>query len=71
MKPSIKHPTINKMLNNIFDIDREGSITNNECVSCKKPIVEFKDVISLKEYTISGLCQLCQDEVFNSSSEEY
>jgi len=34
------------------------------CVSCGEPITGFKDQLSIREYTISGLCQKCQDEVF-------
>ena len=28
-------------------------------------INDFKNYISIKEYNISGLCQRCQDEIFN------
>jgi uncharacterized CHY-type Zn-finger protein len=34
------------------------------CVACRKQITGFRDTLSEKEYTISGLCQECQDEVF-------
>ena len=36
------------------------------CPSCSKPIVmaEFRDALSKKEFSMSGLCQACQDEVF-------
>ena len=36
------------------------------CPFCKEQIklTDFKDVSSAKEYCISGLCQACQDEVF-------
>ena len=37
------------------------------CPFCKKSVKidEFHDELSLKEYTISGLCQKCQDEFFD------
>lgn len=38
------------------------------CPFCGKtinPETEFRDDLSLKEYGISGLCQKCQDEVFD------
>jgi len=37
------------------------------CPFCKKPINanDFRDELSRKEFRISGLCQKCQDEVFN------
>jgi len=36
------------------------------CPNCQKPVDEnaFKDAVSLAEFKISGLCQHCQDEVF-------
>jgi hypothetical protein len=45
-------------------------IEDGRCPSCKKLIAEipFRDVISKKEHKISGLCQLCQDKVFESES---
>ena len=34
------------------------------CVDCRKSIAgTFKDDLSVKEYHISGLCQVCQDSV--------
>lgn len=39
------------------------------CPFCKRPIGEFRDELSLREYSISGLCQECQDAVFNSKEE--
>ena len=36
------------------------------CPFChaKIDIKDFRDSLSLKEYKISGLCQICQDSVF-------
>ena len=38
------------------------------CPTCNAPLKgdssEFRDDISRGEYTISGMCQQCQDEVF-------
>lgn len=33
------------------------------CLFCGKEIKGFKDYISEKEYSISGSCQSCQDEM--------
>lgn len=38
----------------------EGAI----CVICKNEIKGFKDKLSEKEYSISGMCQECQDKFF-------
>ena len=64
-----KDPSIDDMLTSVFGIDRIGSITDNECVSCKGYATEFTDALSEKEYGISGLCQFCQDQVFGVADE--
>jgi len=43
---------------------RVDSIRSDICAWCGKPATEFRDTPSRREYTISGLCQECQDEVF-------
>lgn len=37
------------------------------CPFCRELIKKdsFRDELSRKEYTISGLCQTCQDKIFN------
>ena len=44
------------------------AIRENKCPCCTAFIVEsaFKDALSLKEYSISGMCQTCQDECFTN-----
>lgn len=36
------------------------------CPMCGTPIdiTTFKDELSLREYSISGVCQACQDDIF-------
>ncbi len=34
------------------------------CASCKGPAETFDDTLSAREYSISGLCQTCQNDVF-------
>jgi hypothetical protein len=47
---------------------RSTAIKKDRCVSppfgCGKEIGRFKDTLSVREYRISGLCQNCQDQVF-------
>ena len=40
--------------------------SHGRCPSCKDRIHtdEFKDELSVKEFGISGLCQTCQDKIF-------
>lgn len=35
------------------------------CPMCKLEIKGFKDELSKKEFSISGMCQKCQDKFFN------
>lgn len=47
----------------------EKEVSNIEkglCPLCSKKILleNFRDNVSLKEYTISGVCQECQDKAF-------
>lgn len=41
-------------------------VSEGLCPFCGKKIKQedFRDSISMKEYTISGLCQKCQDNIF-------
>jgi len=40
---------------------------SHRCTECNEPIEstdDFKDELSVKEYSISGLCAKCQDRIF-------
>ena len=47
-------------------------IINGCCTFCDEFIEsdEFDNELSAKEYSISGMCQSCQDETFGVSEEE-
>ena len=45
-------------------------IINGDCSFCAMPLAPFKDAISKKEYSISGMCQTCQDNIFGEPEEE-
>ncbi|KKM03580.1 hypothetical protein LCGC14_1773010 [marine sediment metagenome] len=66
--PTPKSPKIEELLESQFS--RTSAIEANRCVpepaGCGKPIADFKDDLSEKEYRISGLCQICQDTVFGN-----
>ena len=49
-----------------FGRSNTEAIQKRICISCGKAIDlhDFKDMLSLKEYGISGLCQSCQDVAF-------
>jgi len=67
MEPTNKSNTINSMLSSVFGVDRVQTITEGTCVSCDTTGIvatSFRDDISKKEYSISGMCQSCQDDIF-------
>ena len=43
------------------------------CATCGKPTgdaEDFRDELSMREYTVSRMCQVCQDGFFDSEEEE-
>ena len=68
--PSIKAPVVEHFLEQTFK--RTTAITTNQCAGtlmgmCETPNFEWTDQLSQKEYSISGLCQDCQDETFGDN----
>ena len=63
-EPTTKSEDINRFLSGIAGKDRKETIRDNKCMTCKGEVLGFRDPLSEKEYTISGLCQVCQDSVF-------
>jgi hypothetical protein len=49
--------------------DMKENIEKGLCANCGEKILgeseEFRDEISRVEYTISGMCQKCQDAIFS------
>ena len=66
MKPSEKSPAIEHFIRQVFGFDRISAIEDQVCPICGKKVAidDFKDELSLKEFTISGMCQQCQNGVF-------
>ena len=71
--PIGKKPEVERLVEYIakdmFGRSRQDSIRKDICVECAGVATKFNDEISQKEYTISGFCQGCQDEVFKPSGE--
>ena len=67
---TLKHPEIEAMLSLLTGVSRVGAVAERSCVSCSGEAKSFTDSVSEKEYTISGLCQTCQDSVFGVSKED-
>ena len=51
--------------------NRHTAMAQGKCVLCAADASTFKDDISAKEYTISGLCQECQDEAFDEEEDQF
>ena len=60
--PSKKSPKMEQFFETMYG--RTTAILLDYCAFCRKPATDFRDDLSRKEYTISGLCMRCQDEVF-------
>jgi transcription initiation factor IIE alpha subunit len=46
-------------------------VENRRCPICGEKVNtnDFRDNLSVKEFTISGICQKCQDRIFNRKEE--
>lgn len=64
-----KSKPIEDLLTYLSGISRKEAMNKKICTWCKQPVGDFKDKLSLKEYTISGFCQSCQDETFGGDNE--
>ena len=62
--PSDKSEQVNDAIYDLTGVDRIETIRSNQCALCETPNLDWRDKLSEKEYTISGMCQNCQDEVF-------
>ena len=69
LSATLKHPEIETLLSMITGVSRVGAVAEASCVDCKGEASEFRDPLSQKEYTISGLCQSCQDSIFGISED--
>lgn len=71
MIPSKKSAGIENFLEQNFG--RTTAINENKCIpkpiGCGNVVGSFRDKLSEKEYTISGLCQNCQDKIFGTDEE--
>ena len=69
MDASKKSPVIEALLSSLTGVSRVGAVQEASCVTCGGEARIFRDAISRKEYTISAMCQDCQDKVFGAPEE--
>ena len=76
IKAAFKAPQVDALLSEIIfnGKDRVTCISEGICVTCDEAhglvATSFRDDISRKEYSISGMCQSCQDDVFGHDEPE-
>ena len=69
LEATFKHQGIEQMLTSLTGVSRVGAVAEGSCATCKGEASSFRDALSEKEYTISGMCQSCQDSIFGISEE--
>jgi hypothetical protein len=65
-----KSPGIQALLDALSIQITGEPFTEGKCPTCGGPAVEFRDALSVKEHKLSGMCQKCQDEVFDYNEEQ-
>jgi hypothetical protein len=63
----MKSPEIERALEQFAQRTFGRSRQASGCVTCgseKTKEADFRDALSVKEYSISKMCQVCQDDVF-------
>ena len=63
-KPTKKSKGIEDFITSIAGKSRQDAYDLGECMTCDRGIRGFRDALSTKEYSSSGMCQQCQDKVF-------
>ena len=66
INPTSKAPAIDLMLSGLTGKSREIQIASDLCMTCNGNADTFRDELSIKEYSISGMCQQCQDSIFGA-----
>jgi len=64
LSATLKHPEIEAMLSSLTGVSRVGAVAEASCALCHGSASSFRDSLSAKEYTISGMCQSCQNDFF-------
>ena len=69
VEPVERHPELEAFLEALNGISPKQAVQDGICAVCKEEANEFTDALSVTEYAISGLCQKCQDEIFDEPTE--
>lgn len=63
-----KSPEIKRFIDELSYQIVGRHVRENECKTCGQQInktLDFRDELSKREYEISGMCQKCQDSVYD------
>jgi len=63
MSERLNKPNLDKPAFKVFPEARRN-IEMDKCATCGGEVGEFRDDCSKREYSISGMCQKCQDGIF-------
>ena len=73
-KPSDKTNEMEIAIDGIFGFDRREYIEKDVCIpkpyGCGGEAKEFTDELSRTEYSLSGMCQKCQDDFYGAGDED-
>lgn len=64
-EPTKRPEFIEQMLTSLTGAHRPSAILADVCVFCGDAATVFTDEKSRKEFSISGMCQNCQDATFD------
>jgi hypothetical protein len=73
VKPTNKSEQLEAAIMELMEIDRLMIIALGECMVCDATGIRresFTSEVSAKEYTIGGLCQTCQNDVFGDQNDK-
>lgn len=68
MIATVKAKGIDLALAGLMGKDRTSTIEKGKCVRCTTPDLKFKAEINKREYQISGMCQRCQEYLFEGAT---
>jgi len=64
IRENVKVELLGKLANMNERVNEDG------CQTCSKQYpLHFKDLLSCREFKLSGMCQKCQDEVFTETHQ--
>lgn len=62
----MKDPKFFRLMGLHLEADR---LEKNLCPTCGGAVFLFRDVLSRREFAVSGMCQLCQDRFFHAPTQ--